>query len=140
MLYASAASCNCFSFTSRSYLAIRLEVASYKIENYKGKTISDVRTSLDSVGANYSVFGNGSKIIDQYPSSGINYNTKERLLLFTNDSNVTMPDLTNYSVKEADVVLSKLGIKHTINASGYIGYQSVSAGTVINSDTEVTLN
>ena len=51
-----------------------------------------------------------------------------------------MPDLTNYSVKEADVVLSKLGIKHTINASGYIGYQSISAGTVINSDTEVTLN
>ena len=50
-----------------------------------------------------------------------------------------MPDLTNYSVKEADAVLSKLGIKHTINASGYIGYQSVSAGTVINSDTEVTL-
>ena len=116
------------------------EVASYKIENYKGKTISDVRTSLDSVGANYSVFGNGSKIIDQYPSSGINYNTKERLLLFTNDSNVTMPDLTNYSVKEASVILSKLGIKYVNNATGYVTSQSISPGTTMNSDMEVTLN
>ena len=59
------------------------------------------------------------------------------------DSVVSMLDgivVKDYSVKEADVVLSKLGIKHIINASGYIGYQSVSAGTVINSDTEVTLN
>ena len=116
------------------------EVTSYKIENYKGKTISDVRTSLDSVGANYSVFGNGSKIIDQYPSSGTNYNTKERLLLFTNDSNVTMPDLTNYSVKEASVILSKLGIKYVNNATGYVTSQSISPGTTMNSDMEVTLN
>ena len=69
-----------------------------------------------------------------------NYNTKERLLLFTNDSNVTMPDLTNYSVKEASVILSKLGIKYVNNATGYVTSQSVSPGTTMNSDMEVTLN
>lgn len=116
------------------------EVSSYEIENYKGKNIGDVKSSLDSISATYSVFGNGSKIIDQYPSYGTKYNTKEKLLLFTNDSNITMPNLINYSVKEANVILNKLGIRYINNATGYISSQSIPASTTITDDMEVILN
>ena len=118
---------------------INKEVTTYKLDSYKNKTTESVKQSLDTLGASYVIFGDGNKVISQYPNKNSKVSTKDKVFIFTNGT-ITMPDLTNYSVKEADVVLSKLGIKHTINASGYIGYQSVSAGTVINSDTEVTLN
>lgn len=118
---------------------INKEVTTYKLGSYKNKTTESVKQFLDALGASYVIFGDGNKVISQYPNKNSKVSTKDKVFIFTNGT-ITMPDLTNYSVKEADVVLSKLGIKHTINASGYIGYQSVSAGTVINSDTEVTLN
>lgn len=118
---------------------INKEVTTYKLGSYKNKTTESVKQTLDALGASYVIFGDGNKVISQYPNKNSKVSTKDKVFIFTNGT-ITMPDLTNYSVKEADVVLSKLGIKHTINASGYIGYQSVSAGTVINSDTEVTLN
>lgn len=118
---------------------INKEVTTYKLGSYKNKTTESVKQSLDALGASYVIFGDGNKVISQYPNKNSKVSTKDKVFIFTNGT-ITMPDLTNYSVKEADVVLSKLGIKHTINASGYIGYQSVSAGTVINSDTEVALN
>ena len=118
---------------------INKEVTTYKLGSYKNKTTEAVKQSLDALGASYVIFGDGNKVISQYPNKNSKVSTKDKVFIFTNGT-ITMPDLTNYSVKEADVVLSKLGIKHTINASGYIGYQSVRAGTVINSDTEVTLN
>lgn len=118
---------------------INKEVTTYKLGSYKNKTTESVKQALDALGASYVIFGDGNKVISQYPNKNSKVSTKDKVFIFTNGT-ITMPDLTNYSVKEADVVLSKLGIKHTINASGYIGYQSISAGTVINSDTEVTLN
>lgn len=118
---------------------INKEVTTYKLGSYKNKTTESVKQALDALGSSYVIFGDGNKVISQYPNKNSKVSTKDKVFIFTNGT-ITMPDLTNYSVKEADVVLSKLGIKHTINASGYIGYQSVSAGTVINSDTEVTLN
>lgn len=118
---------------------INKEVTTYKLDSYKNKTTESVKQTLDKAGATYVIFGDGNKVISQYPNKNSKVSTKDKVFIFTNGT-VTMPDLTNYSVKEADIVLSKLGIKHTINASGYIGYQSVGVGTVINSDTEVTLN
>ena len=116
------------------------EVTKYKMDNYKNKSVESVRQSLDAKGAKYVIFGNGSKVIDQYPNKNIVVNTKDKVFIFTNDNLITMPDLTNYSFKEADAVLTKLGIKHNIDGNGYVGYQSISAGTIITDVMEVTLN
>lgn len=116
------------------------EVTKYKIDNYKNKSVESVKQSLDEKGAKYVIFGNGSKVTDQYPNKNTIINTKEKIFIFTNDNLITMPDLTNYSFKEADVVLTKLGIKHNIDGDGYVGYQSISAGTIITEGMGVTLN
>lgn len=116
------------------------EVSSYKLDNYKNKQITDVKSNFDSIGANYVVFGNGTKVIDQYPSSGVKYNTKEKVFIFTNDNVVTMPNLIDYSVKEAAIVLDKLGIKYENNATGYIKEQNILPGTVITDNDKAILN
>lgn len=116
------------------------EVEEYAVDNYKNKQTEEVKQTLEEMSITYVVFGNGTKVTDQYPAKNTIITTKEKLLIFTNDEVITMPDLTNYSVKEAQVVLQKLGINYTCNATGYIQGQSVEAGTVITSDMEVVLN
>ena len=116
------------------------EVTTYEMSNYKNKLTEDVKENLNTIGANYVVFGNGAKVIDQYPSKGTITNTKSRVFIFTNDSNVVMPDVLGYSLKEASVILTKLGINYTASTSGYVTKQNVAPGTVIEAGTEVVLN
>lgn len=116
------------------------EVTTYKLNNYKNKQIEEVKANLELLGANYIVFGNGNKVINQYPLKNTTVNTKNKVFIFTNDNNVLMPDLTNYSVKEAKVVLDTLNIKYKIEVDGYISYQSIQPGVILTNDMEVILN
>ena len=119
---------------------INKEVTTYKLENYKGNQIEDVAKKLQEKGVTYVTLGGGSRIVDQYPKKNTLINTKQKVYLFTNDSSTTMPDMTGYSIKEANIVLNKLGIKHKIYAESKVQSQSISPGTVITSDMEVELN
>ena len=116
------------------------EISTYKLGNYKNKETEEVKNELNSKSATYVVFGNGTRVIDQFPSKDTKMNTKDKVFIFTNDEVITMPDLTGYSVKNAFVVLTKLGIKHECLSNGYVSSQSISPGTVITNDMTVTLN
>lgn len=116
------------------------EIETYNMDNYKNKEVEFAKTDLENKKATYVIFGNGSKIINQYPSANTKTNTKEKVFLFTNDSATVMPDLTNYPFKEADTILNILGIKHKCDGDGYVSYQSVTAGAIITDDVEVILN
>ncbi len=116
------------------------EVSEYKVENYKNKLVENVKQSFNEKGLKYVVFGNGTKVIDQYPNKNSIISTKDKIFLFTNDDSILMPDLKGYSYKEADVVLTKLGIKHKIDLNGYVQYQSVAPGSKITNEIEVILN
>ena len=113
------------------------EVTKYTIENYLNKNVDDVKQSLDNVGAKYVFIGDGNVVVDQYPEKGIITNTKQKLFLFTNEKEKIIPDLYNYSKKEAMIVLDKLGIKYEINTEGYVQEQSIAPGTVINDETVI---
>ena len=119
---------------------INKDISSYKLDNYKNKTVEQVKNDLNSKNATYIIFGNGDKVINQYPKQNTSINTKQKVFIFTNDKNITMPDLTNYSVKDASIVLDELGIKYEILCTGYVQSQSIGVGTVITSDMTVTLN
>lgn len=119
---------------------INKEISTYTLENYKNKQIDKVKQMLDEKTSKYVVFGGGNTVIDQYPSKNTKLNTKDKVFIFTNDNVIKMPDLTSYSVKEASIVLEKLGISYEMNASGYIVGQSISQGTVITKDMKVILN
>jgi len=117
------------------------EVTTYKFKNYKNKQVKEVQESLDKLNAKYVIFGEGTKVIDQYPLENTLVNTKEKVFIFTDDLNIKMPKLINYSVKQAQIILNKLGIKYELNVTeGYIKEQSIEAGTVIKDDMKVILN
>lgn len=115
------------------------EVTTYTLDNYKNMQIESVKENLDSIGANYVVFGNGSKVINQYPIKNTKLNTKDKIFIFTNDTNVIMPDLTNYSIKDVKIVLNILNIKYKVESNGYVGGQSIKPGTIVTDDMEVII-
>ncbi len=118
---------------------INKEVFKYEIDNYLNQEVSTVRQTLDSKGAKYIVFGNGNIVVDQFPNKGVTTNTKQKVFIFTNSNEKIMPDLYNYSKKEAMIVLDKLNIKYDIKAEEIIMEQSITPGTIIN-DELVILN
>ena len=115
------------------------EVIEYKLDNYKNKSVEIVKQSFEEKGANYSIIGSGEKIIDQYPKKNTKVNTKDKILLFTNNID-TMPNLVGYSFKDASIILNKLGIKYKIEGSGYVSSQSILEGTKIEDNMEIILN
>ena len=51
-----------------------------------------------------------------------------------------MPDLTSISVKEAKMILNKLGIKYEMHSTGYVQSQSIEAGSKVDDNMTVVLN
>lgn len=116
------------------------EVLTYKLDNYKNKHIDEVKLKLNEKSATYVILGDGQKVIDQYPSVGTTINTKGKVFIFTNSTNKVVPNLYNYSVKEAKIILDKLGIKYDVKSSGYISQQSIKPGEIIGDDAILILN
>ena len=61
------------------------------------------------------------------------------VILITNDNNLTLPDLTGLSRKQAEELLKLLDITPTLEGSGYVVEQSVPAGTKIEKGMSLTL-
>ena len=75
--------------------------------------------------------GNGDKVISQYPNANEKLTSNSKVFLITNDNNLTLPDLTGLSRKQAEELLKLLDITPTLEGSGYVVEQSVPAGTKI---------
>lgn len=109
------------------------------IPSYKNKNTSDVLTALNDFGVKTIVLGDGNKIIDHYPAKGLKVTNKDLVILFTNDSNIKMPDFSGLSMNEAKTVLSYLGIKYEIEGNGYVISQSIAKDTLIKDDMVLNL-
>lgn len=116
------------------------KVISYKLPSFINKNIDDVKNTLTTNGINNQVvIGNGNKVIKQYPNNNSTMTNKDKIFLITNDNNLTVPDVTTYSSKDAEILLSMLGLKVNISGIGYVTNQSIAAGTNITSNMEITL-
>ena len=60
---------------------INKEVTTYKLGSYKNKTTESVKQSLDALGASYVIFGDGNKVISQYPNKNSKVSTKDKVFI-----------------------------------------------------------
>lgn len=114
-------------------------VEEYELSNYVNKKVETVKPSLDISGINYSIIGNGNKIIKQYPEKNDIITSKDTLYLITNDQNLTIPNVVGLSTKVANNLLQKLGVKVVLSGVGYVTEQSIPEGTPITEGLEITL-
>ena len=95
----------------------------YKMDNFLNKNIDLVREKLNQNGIAYEVIGGGNKVINQYPMKNCIVNGK--VLLFTNDTNINIPDLNGFSSKELKKLCEILNIPLQADGSGYVVEYSV---------------
>ena len=115
------------------------ELTEYSLTSYKNKDVTTSKTELESMGMNVTIIGNGNKVTKQYPSKGDKITSGTRVFLITNDSNLTVPDVTGLSSKQAEDLLRILGISVKLEGNGYVTSQSIGAGTTITDNMEITL-
>ena len=114
-------------------------IIEYELPSFINKNIDKVKTTLSNNSMNYRVYGNGNKVIKQYPKKGEKITNKDTVYLITNDSKYTVPNVVGLSSKEANALLEMLGLKVKLEGRGYVNGQSISENTEINEGMEITL-
>ena len=106
---------------------------SIEIGNYINQNKDSILNNLKDLNLNLVVLGNGDTIINQFPiNTSVTHD--EKIFLFTNDDNYTLPNLTNYSKSDLEQLFSILNIKYDIKGNGYLYSQSVEAGTKVTNE------
>jgi stage V sporulation protein D (sporulation-specific penicillin-binding protein) len=113
----------------------------------KGMTVAAAKEKLQSSGFNVVVNTddeNSSIVTDQMPKAGAYLESGATIYLYTSDSEVrtsiTVPDVKNMSLSEAQKTLKDLNLNVTINGtSGLVTSQSVTAGTEVAEGTVINI-
>ena len=100
------------------------------------KSITD---NLENKNISINVIGNGKYIIDQYPLKNTEILYGNKLFLLTNGDEITMPDMTNWSLNDVKTYCNLIGLKFEYSGYGYVKSQSIPPNTIIDLNT-MTLN
>lgn len=111
----------------------------FKLDNYINKETSSVKNELERNKLKVFVLGNGDKIINQYPSKNSNLYPNSVVVLLTNTSELTIPNLMGLSYKDAVNILKLMGIKYNLEGNGYVVSQSIPEGTIVGNDITIEL-
>ena len=109
------------------------------VGSYTNKSTSEVKTTLRNNGMKVSSIGNGEKIVDQYPKAGTKINKIDRVILLTNATEIKMPNLIGFSMKEAKILLDFMGIEYETIGNGYVTKQSIKEGEVVTKESKQIL-
>lgn len=90
---------------------------------------------------NVTVLGDGSSVVNQYPSAGSKVNSNSRVLVMTDSAALTMPDMTGWTRKDITAFWALTGIGVQTSGYGKVQAQNVEPGTPIDgsSDIQVTM-
>jgi penicillin-binding protein 2B len=112
-------------------------IQEYNLENYINKDIEIVKQQLQEKNLNTIIIGNGNTVVDYYPKQKAVSN--DRIILITNGNEFNIPNMTNWSKREAKYLLDYLDIKYKLNGEGYVIEQSIPENTIVTPELEITL-
>ena len=128
----------------RIYTEEEMEHADVSTPNVMDYSLTQARSSLQRVGFEIKVIGDGTRVTNQYPVGGQAVTRGSVIVLYTNDEpvkEVTVPDLTGKTVKQVRNILLELDLNVRVEGSAsdtataitqsYEAGETVNAGTVI---------
>lgn len=113
------------------------DLKEYTLENYMNKNKDETVKKLQEKNINTVVIGDGDTIIDYYPKDKIV--TNDRIILITNGQNKVIPNMQNWSKREAKYLLDTLKIKYNIIGTGYVKEQNIKENTPITPELQIEL-
>ncbi|MFK5709023.1 penicillin-binding protein [Lysinibacillus sp. IITD104] len=108
------------------------------IQDYTGQSSEAVEVELANDGLQPIVVGSGGKIIEQYPTNTQKL-VKGSFVFLKTEGEITLPDFTNWSLRNLLVFKSMTGLEMEIFGEGFVASQSVSAGTVITDSSPIVV-
>ena len=125
---------------SEDYNAVVRDVL---IPEIRGKSIEEAKKILKDVKLEYNIEGSGEIVTNTQPYPGYTVKEGTKITIYTGDAvdnnKVSMPDLTGLSVTSAKDILDDLGIKYSLEGDGFVIDQSIPAGEVITTGSNVRL-
>ena len=125
---------------SEDYNAVVRDVL---IPEIRGKSIEEAKKILKDVNLEYNIEGSGEIVTYSQPYPGYTVKEGTKITIYTGDAvdnnKVSMPDLTGLSVTSAKDILDDLGIKYSLEGDGFVIDQSIPAGEVITTGSNVRL-
>ena len=119
------------------------EVRDVLIPEIRGKSIEEAKKILKDVNLEYNIEGSGEIVTNTQPYPGYTVKEGTKITIYTGDAvdnnKVSMPDLTGLSVTSAKDILDDLGIKYSLEGDGFVIDQSIPAGEVITTGSNVRL-
>ena len=104
-----------------------------KAPTFTNRSVEGAKNIAKAKNISAYVVGNGDKVITQYPEAGSTIGIKEKVMLFT-DGDMTMPDLTGWSMREIMNVSSLLHLNVIFDGEGYAYDQTILAGRTLDKD------
>lgn len=125
---------------SEDYNAVARDIL---IPEIRGKSIEEAKKILKDVNLEYNIEGSGESVTNTQPYPGYTVKEGTKITIYIGDAvdnnKVSMPDLTGFSVTSAEDVLDNLGIKYILEGDGFVIDQSIPAGEVITTGSNVRL-
>ncbi len=112
-------------------------VSEYVVSSYTNQSIEVVVEELRGYGLHPIIIGDGSRVINQFPSVGTTLVAGDKVLLLTNSSIYNMPNLIGWSKSDVISLCTLLHIPYTLEGNGYVTNQSIPEGSVISSDSSL---
>lgn len=101
------------------------------LSNYYNKSLITVSNDLSNLGITPIIIGDGSTVTKTVPEKNTTISVNSKVFVITNGSNITMPDITNWSSKDVIDYCNIIGLKYETNGYGYVSSYSIPAGTVL---------
>ncbi len=107
------------------------QLIKYNVPSFINKNTTDIINELKKQGLTYVKIGEGDKVINQYPASDTKISSLDKVIIVTNDPNMTMPNLMGFSASEVKTIMNLLNINYELEGNGYVTSQSISPGTIL---------
>jgi len=110
-----------------------------QVDNYINKDLSFVKDKYKDTNINIITIGNGDKVINQHPFKNSYLVSKDKLFLVTNNKEITMPNMINWSKIDVINYCRLSGIKYEINGNGYVVEQSIAKDTILKEEDRIVV-
>lgn len=132
-------------YTSEEYA--KLDVT---VPLLRDASVSSAMQTLDAMGLQYDIKGNGDTVLGQCPVTGSTISADGKVVLYTEENYepelIEVPNVVNYRASDASDVLTANGFNYvslgasTDRTDVLVGSQSVQAGTLVEVGTVIQLN
>ena len=104
---------------------------SYVLSDYRGQYVDTVKNVLEKNSLNVVVLGDGERIINQYPTTGITVLGDDNVFLVTDSLKIKVPSFKNWSRKDVITFCNLANAKCNVEGYGYVIEQSIAANEVL---------